>query len=282
MALGGAFSYLKGASSGLLRAAPSSVGSKALAKTAQQQLVQTASGAPISGGGGGGGGGGTTRVGSAGGTTVSGTGGTGGSYADIYSKILTRLEGGGASLEADIAGIEAGKAEAIARGEQNIISAGLSGTTVMAGVPIAAERGASLARLKARGEAESKYLTALSNFANLAFQAEESRLGREQSRLNLQAQLESSERRSSMGGTTIWPEAPVGGPGYMASRTPTAIPTTAKYSDQFPSLYGQGGQLPPAPDWTGGGVTSYTGSYSGTSLAAMSQSELEAFYSKYV
>ncbi len=207
--------------------------------------------------------------GTAGGGTAGGGGGGGGintSYKDAYSKILSRLEGGGKSLEGDLAGIEAGKAEAIARGEQNIVSSGLSGTTIMAGVPIAAEKTAGLQRLKARGTAEDKYLQALTSFAGLAFQAEEGRLNR----------AASLSRQTSGGGSTYIPESErrTYGAGYDAagnwagSGTPTSPSTTTSAdgtnligsgyygdyrtktnnADQYPSLYGSGGQLPSAPN----------------------------------
>jgi hypothetical protein len=161
----------------------------------------------------------------------------------------------------------------------------------MAGVPIAAEKGATMAKLRARGTAEDKYLSALSSFANLAFQAEEGRLGREQSRLNLQASLQSSERRASMGGggSSIYiPESErrtygAGMTSSMSTPAPAATPSI-NYSQQFPSLYGSGGQLPPAPDWTSGGSnqTWTSGGYTSTSLAGMSGEELQAYYDRYV
>ncbi len=184
------------------------------------------------------------------------TGGGGGSSSDLYQQALGRLAGGGLSLEADLAGIEAGKREAIGRGEQNLVSAGLSGTTIMGSVPLSAEKGASMARLSARGRAEEKYLAALTNFANLAFQAEQGKLGRESSMQQLQMQLGTQERLAeadrmySGGGGGNAPYVPLSerttsAYSYGASlspdieRGPTGSGYYGNYSSQFPSIYDQ-------------------------------------------
>jgi hypothetical protein len=230
--------------------------SSQLAAAAKRQFMGGSSG--IGGGGAGGGGG---SVPSIGGTTNVGTNTA---YVDAYNKILARLEGGGAALEGDIADIEAGKKAAIAAGEQNIVSSGLSGTTVMAGVPIAAEATAARARLQARGEAENKYLTALSNFANLAFQAEEGRLSRQ---AGFKSQQMSIANRPPTGSSIYVPESEryTFGAGYDTSGTfvgTSGQPSTVargsigagyygNYSSQYPNLYGQIGDQPPIPNWAG-------------------------------
>lgn len=213
-------------------------------------------------------GGGGVPTGTSGG--VGGTGGVGGggstsvgsntAFTDAYNKILARLESGGTSLEADLAEIEAGKRSAIAAGEQNVVSSGLSGTTIMAGVPIAAEKTAGLQRLRARGTAEDKYLQALTSFANLAFQAKEGELNRAASAKSQQVAI---ANRPPTGSSMYVPESErqTYGAGYDASGNFVGTGGTSSsiaragigsgyYSEQYPSLYGQGGQLPPVPDWT--------------------------------
>ncbi|MEE8208026.1 MAG: hypothetical protein V3T88_03605 [Nitrosomonadaceae bacterium] len=229
---------------GYMRAAPKSVagGRQQLAAAAKNQLITAGSGGVSSGGVSGRGGGGSIP-------TTSTGGGTNTAYGDLYSSMLARLESGGLSLKADLATIEAGKRESIAAGEQNIVSSGLSGTTIMAGVPLAAEKTAGLQRLKARGTAEDKYLQALSNFANLAFQAEEGRLGRAATASNLQTSLTSRERTS--GSSTYIPESEryAGGTGPGVAYGSTSPTIYNSNSEQFPTLYGQGGQLSDVPNW---------------------------------
>ena len=206
------------------------------------------------------GGGGVSRPAGGGGSVPAGGGSSAGAFSDVYQTALDRLSGGGMLLEANLADIEAGKQSAIARGEQSVVQSGLSGSTIMAGVPIAAEKAAGISRLKARGAAEEKYLTTLTSFANLAMQAEEGRLGRQATAANLQTSLSAQERmaaesRKVSGGSIYVPESErrTYGAGYDASGNwvgTSGTPTpSANNAEQYPSLYGSGGQLTPTPDW---------------------------------
>jgi hypothetical protein len=96
----------------------------------------------------------------------------------MYRQVLERLSTGGKTLEADLADIEAGKERAIASGQASLIRGGLGGTTVTGAVPLAAEKTAGRARLRARGGAESRYMTALMSFANLAEASRQAELER--------------------------------------------------------------------------------------------------------
>lgn len=218
----------------------------------------TGYGLGMGGGGGGAGAGGATAV-------------TGGSdIMDLYTKALERLSTGGLSLEASLADIAEGKRQAIARGQQSLVSGGLSGTTVMGGVPVAAEKTAGRARLAARGEAESKYLTTLASFAAFAQRAQEAAADRAaalqrlklqlgtQERLATQSRL-SSERMTELSRPTQYiPESERTQEAYTygASLEPSPErimvsglgPTTAaRYSSRFPSIYEQGEE--PVPQW---------------------------------
>jgi len=198
----------------------------------------------------------TAAGGGAGGATAV----TGGSeIMDLYAAALKRLSTGGMSLEASLADIEEGKRQATARGQQSLVSGGLAGTTVMGGVPVAAEKSAARARLGARGEAESKYLTTLASYAAFAQRAQEASAERAAAMDRLRMQIESQERMATQSGGGAWPEAPVGGPSYIASTqpsptTPTTMvsglgPTTQPYAQQFPSIYGEAEEQ--APNWMG-------------------------------
>lgn len=186
---------------------------------------------------------------------------TGGSeIMDLYTKALERLSTGGMALEASLADIEEGKKQAIGRGQQALVSGGLGGTTVMGGVPIAAEKAAGRARLGARGEAESKYLTTLASYAAFAQRAQESAAERSAAMERLQMQISSQERLATQqfGAqerlTELNRPAPVsqsevGGPSYMAmygGGTPQDTPRTT-YAQQFPSIYGEAEE--PVPQW---------------------------------
>jgi len=239
------------------------------------------------GGGGSGGGGG-------GGSAPAPTGSSASAFSDVYKTALDRLSGGGMLLEANLADIEAGKQSAIARGEQNVVQSGLSGSTIMAGVPIAAEKAAGISRLKARGAAEEKYLSTLTSFANLAMQAEEGRLNRQASASNLQTSLASQERtatanRQAQGSSLYVPESERRsyGAGYDASGnwagsgTPTAAPAPTS-AEQYPSLYGSGGQLPSAPSLSEPAPTPYvSGQYTSGSMAGMTSAEIDRYRSAY-
>ena len=188
---------------------------------------------------------------------------TGGSdIMDLYAQTLGRLSTGGLSLEASLADIEEGKRQAIARGQQSLVSGGLAGTTVMGGVPVAAEKTAGRARLAARGEAESKYLTTLASFAAFSQRAQEASADRAAALQRLKLQLGTQEKLAAQagGGGFAPPESMVGGPAYMAMygySTPTTTPTSTpqppgagyygNYAQQFPSIYGQ--EEEQAPQW---------------------------------
>lgn len=210
-----------------------------------------------------------TQAPSPGGATAV-TGGSG--IMDLYAKALERLSTGGLSLEASLADIEEGKKQAIGRGQQALVSGGLAGTTVMGGVPIAAEKAAGRARLGARGEAESKYLTTLASYAAFAQRAQESAAERSAAMERLQMQISSQERMTEWGmqeretartptfiGAGQIPEseryAGGGGPGVGYGLSPSAPIERGSigsgyygnYSQQFPSIYGETEE--PAPNW---------------------------------
>lgn len=195
-------------------------------------------------------------------------------FTKMYQQILSRLEGGGKTLEADLADIEAGKRTAIAGGQQALVSGGLAGTTVMGAVPLSAEKTAGRARLRARGAAESKYMTAMMSFANLAEAARQAKLGRESAMERLQVSEMGATGRARLGAQTSLQMAgqPVGGTMQAPVRTYGGTFGAASFPDmfsipgerpigggdgyaqQFPSLYDQGGVA--APDWTGAGGVS--------------------------
>ena len=214
---------------------------------------------------GGRGGGGRTPIptptgGGAGGATAV----TGGSeIMDLYAAALERLSTGGMALEASLADIEEGKRQAIGRGQQALVSGGLGGTTVMGGVPVAAEKAAGRARLAARGEAESKYLTTLASYAAFAQRAQEAAAGRSAAMERLQMQISSQERLTEQqisaprGGGAYVPESEryTRAYTYGASLSPdierTMVsgigPTTAsRYSSRFPSIYGEAEEAVPS------------------------------------
>jgi hypothetical protein len=182
--------------------------------------------------------------------------------AEMYQQVLSRLKVGGATLEADLADIEAGKKSAIAAGTGRLIQGGLGGTTVMGAVPLAAEKTAARARLRARGGAENRYMTAMMSFANLAEsskQADLTRASNERMAL-LGAQTSLQTAGQPVGGTMDAPVRTYGGT-YGASSFPDmfSIPGERPMGgtggpSQYPSLYntGGGGNLPSVPDWTGG------------------------------
>jgi hypothetical protein len=206
-------------------------------------------------------------------------------FLQLYQEALAGLKTGGMTLEASLQEIEQGKKEAIAGGQQSLVSGGLSGTTMMAGVPVQAEKIASRQRLGARGQAERTYLTTLASFAAFAqrgaeaqkqreFEAEQAQLARDaswtySSRVNLGGASSGGTGgggtgiSGGTGGRTTFP-----GPG-VASATlsfgPSGAPSLTDggggYAGQFPSLYDQGGggAAPNLSD--GGGYVPQTGDY---------------------
>lgn len=181
---------------------------------------------------------------------------TGGSdIMGLYASALERLSGGGLSLKASLADIEAGKKEAIGRGQQSMVSSGLAGTTVMGGVPVAAEKVAGRARLAARGEAEGKYLTTLASFAAFAQRAQQAAADRASAMQRLQMQIGSQERLATMGGPAPVSQSEVGGPSYTTGlspdieRGPVGSGYYGNYSQNFPSIYG--GAEEEVPNWMG-------------------------------
>jgi len=183
----------------------------------------------------------------------------------MYRQTLERLSTGGKTLEADLADIEAGKRTAVAGGQQALIGAGLGGTTVTGAVPLAAEKTAGRARLRARGGAESRYMIALMSFANLAEASRQQELNRRMSYktslMGAQTQLQMAGRPA--GGTMQAPVRTYGGT-FGASSFPDMFdpfglktPGAGGQAQQFPSLYGQAGQQ--APSLMGGaGATADT------------------------
>ena len=189
--------------------------------------------------------------------------------SELYEQVLSRLEGGGATLKADLADIEAGKESAIATGTGRLISGGLGGTTVMGAVPLAAEKTASRARLRARGGAENKYMTALMSFATLAENSRQAELNRQATRQNVLtgAQTQLQLGGQPVGGTPTSPVRTYGGsygmgmsnvPGWSLGDYGTlgggAGGSGGGQASQYPSIYGAstGGGMPSVPDWTGG------------------------------
>lgn len=170
-------------------------------------------------------------------------------FTELYEQVLARLKTGGKTLEADLADIEAGKAGAIAGGQQALIGAGLGGTTVTGAVPLAAEKTAGRARLRARGGAESRYMTALMSFANLAEASRQAELNR-----RMGAREGELGRIAATGTAQYGTAASRGGQqtlgqfmeGFRVDRPSGG----GGQADQFPALYGQGGAV---PDWTAGG-----------------------------
>ncbi len=181
-------------------------------------------------------------------------------YTELYKQVLSRLEGGGKTLEADLADIEAGKGAAIAGGQQALVSGGLGGTTVMGAVPVSAEKTAGRARLRARGAAEGKYMTAMMSFASLAERSRQATLERQAAMQRLQTQLGAQGRQAELGRIAATGTTQYG----TAARTPQKSLSQfmsefdvrnrgggGGYADQFPSLYDTTGTQ--VPDWTGGG-----------------------------
>lgn len=225
-------------------------------------------------------------------------------FTELYKQVLSRLEGGGKTLEADLADIEAGKRTAIAGGQQALVSGGLGGTTVMGAVPLSAEKTAGRARLRARGAAESKYMAAMMSFANLAEAARQAELGRESAMERLQVSETGATGRARLGAQTSLQMAglPAGGTMRAPIRTyggtfgavsfpdmfsiPGERPIGGGngYAQQFPSLYDQDKTAPDdqdttVPDWMGaGGWTpprEYDPSMVGKSLWAQQGSQVQ-------
>jgi len=88
-------------------------------------------------------------------------------YKQLFQGLRNRLSTGGQFLQSSLADIAAGKRRGISSAMQGLVSSGLSGTTVRAGIPIAAEEVAGRARLAARGAAEQQYAGITSQFAHL-------------------------------------------------------------------------------------------------------------------
>jgi len=147
---------------------------------------------------------------------------------------------------------------------QNLVSSGLSGTTIRAGIPIAAEEVAGRARLAARGDAESRLTSATSQFAHLgeaARQAElERRAGMERTAMLSQSQEAMQMRGIQTAGGGYTPTSQAMG-GMTGSRTP--IPSS---SGSMGGIGGIGGQS--VPDWMGGGSTGYPGGQSAADVRA--------------
>lgn len=181
-------------------------------------------------------------------------------FTEMYQQMLSRLEGGGKTLEADLADIEAGKKGAIAGGQQALVSGGLAGTTVMGAVPLSAEKTAGRARLRARGAAESRYATTMMSFANLSEAARQAELNRKAAlqRTVVGAQTSLQMAGQPVGGTMQSPVRTYGGT-FGASSFPDmfSIPGEQNYAQQFPSLYDTTGPSAPSMpgDSAGGGFS---------------------------
>lgn len=197
-------------------------------------------------------------------------------FTELYEQVLERLKGGGTALQADLADIEEGKRQAMASGEQRLVSGGLAGTTVMGAVPLAAEKTAGRARLRARGAAESRYTTAMISFANVAEASRQAKLGRtaamERTRVMIggQAQqqlagIRSQEWMQQQGmrgpsmasqGLDVFGKPLAGGLAetqQQYAQWQMSQPGGGGQAGQYPALYGGGG-AGGVPDWTGGGA----------------------------
>lgn len=133
------------------------------------------------------------------------------------------------------AGIERGRVKAMATGMQSLVGAGLAGTT-MAGT--LGKRYEEEVGVPARARVEEQRAQALSGIemaqAGMGFQA-----GQAGAQRSLQLYL--AQLQASLQGE------------QTAFRQPTPTPTPAPaggYARQFPSIYGEEGQV---PDWMGGG-----------------------------
>ena len=183
-------------------------------------------------------------------------------YMQLYQKALTGLQTGGKKLEASLAEIEEGKRQAIGRGQQALVSGGLSGTTMAAGVPLQAEKVAGRQRLGARGQAEETYLTTLASFAAFAQRGEEARKQRQ-----FETQMTQSGQRFQAGQaltayqrqayqTRLGREYETEQAGMQREwETEERLQTewsqrgTQTQAEQFPAIYDQGGTV---PDWISG------------------------------
>lgn len=172
---------------------------------------------------------------------------SGPNYESLFGDVIKRLSGGGDFLKSAYADIATGKRRGMATAGQNLVSSGLSGTTMRAGIPIAAEEVAGRARLGARSEAESRYTNVMSQFAHLgeaSRQAElERRAGMERTKTLAQSQEAQNVVRANVaeqgyGGAALSRTAG----GMAGSRTPLSSGTGGgSYSPAFPSLLGMDG-----------------------------------------
>lgn len=206
-------------------------------------------------------------------------------YMQLYQKALTGLQTGGKKLEASLAEIEEGKQQAIGRGQQALVSGGLSGTTMAAGVPLQAEKIAGRQRLGARGQAEETYLTTLASFAAFAQRGEEARKQRQfetqmaQSGQRFQAgqaltayQRQAYQTRLGREYGTEQAETQREWETEERLQTEWSQRGTKTQAEQFPAIYDQGGGAPSLMDAgfdaptaggadPGGGYTPQTGDY---------------------
>jgi hypothetical protein len=123
--------------------------------------------------------------------------GGGDDYMSLYGQALEGLRTGGMTLEASLQEIEEGKQQAIARGQQSMVSGGLAGTTVMGGIPLQAEKIAATKRLGARGQAQQTYLTALASFSAFAQRAQEAKAERDAAMSRLQTQIKAQKTQTA-------------------------------------------------------------------------------------
>ncbi len=193
-------------------------------------------------------------------------------FMALYKQALAGLKTGGMTLQASLAEIEEGKKQAIAGGQQSLVSSGLSGTTMAAGVPIQAEKIAGRQRLGARGQAERTYLTTLASFAAFSQRGIEAQKQRdfEASQLKSQQQADwqaqfgvgaggGEKFTSSLGGG-------FGGEPFQVGSSFAQDGGGTTQAQQFPSLYDQGGGTAPnlmgGGAVAGGGYTPQAGDYS--------------------
>lgn len=183
-------------------------------------------------------------------------------YKIIFQNLMSRLSEGGNFLKSSLADIETGKRRGIASSMQNLVSSGLSGTTIRAGVPIAAEEVAGRARLGARSAAEGRLTGVTSQYAQIGESSRQAELERnaalQRTRLMIGGQ-QSAQIRSLRGPSTTGLDA-FGKPlaGSLAEAQANALKRRLSQPSgggaALQPMGGKGLDSPTAPDITGGSM----------------------------
>lgn len=162
-------------------------------------------------------------------------GGINAATLEAIQKAKAYYEPGGGFGKGVEAGLERGRVKAMASGMQGLVSAGLAGTTMAGGLGKKYEEEVGA---PTRLSVEEQRAQALSGIemaqAGMGFQAGQA--GAQRSLQLYIAQLQADLQRQQM----------------MRRDRPTvsmAAPTAQPYARQFPSIYGEEGQV---PDWMGG------------------------------